>query len=208
MRRFRGRRRLAKRTTAWIPGVTSYDAVAGVSNRLVALTTAGFTTANLWGSAIVLVANSDLPARGGEGAVLTRVVGRLGFTDGRRDAGAGNAAAGFQMRVAITLGNEIAGTATILGDELVTSAGMGLENILFSRDVIVSPTGIGAAGAGFDTMFTAGPFWQCDVDVRAKRRITEDTPVILWFQTTLPAGTVGADFRLLGGLRTLLMRAR
>jgi len=208
MRRFRGRFRRAKRTTAWIPGVTSYDLGTGTSSRLVALTTAGFTSANLWGAAITLVANSDLPARGGEGAVLTRIRGVLGFTDGRRDAGAGVAAFGFQMRVAVTLGSEIAGTATILGDELVTSAGMGVENILFSRDVIVTQVGIGAAGAGYDTMFTSGPFWQCEIDIKAKRRISEDTPVILWFQTALPPGTTAADFRLHGGLRTLLMRAR
>lgn len=208
MRRFRGRLRRGKRTTAWIPGVTSYDVPGGISNRLLALTTAGFTSPNLWGSAITLVANTDLPARGGEGAVLTRIRGVLGFTDGRKNAGAGLAAFGFQMRVAITLGSEIAGTATILGDELITSAGMGTENILFSRDVIVTQTGVGAAGAGYDTMFTSGPFWQCEIDVKAKRRISEDTPVILWFQTCFPGGTTGADFRLHGGLRTLLMRAR
>jgi len=207
MRRFRGRRRLAKRTTAWIPGVTSYDAVAGVSNRLVALTTAGFTTANLWGSAIVLVANSDLPARGGEGAVLTRVVGRLGFTDGRRDAGAGNAAAGFQMRVAVVQGSQIAGTNTILADELVTGVGMGKENILFETDVVVPATARGATGGGFDTAFASGPFWT-DFNVRAKRRVTEDAPILLWFQTVFPAADVTIDFRLFGGLRILMQKPR
>jgi len=201
--------RSKRRRTSWITGLNTYDTATGTASRLVTLTTAGFTTANIWGSAIVLVANTDLPAAGGEDSVVTRIIGRLGFMDGRRDTGAGFGAFGFQMRVAVTSGAQIANTNTILADELVTSAGMGKENILFSKDVIVSQTSIGGAGAGFDTTFASGPFWQCDVDIRAKRRVTTDAPILLWFQTVdAGAGLVGKDFRLLGGLRVLMTHPR
>jgi len=202
-RHFRGRR---KRSCTWLAGVTTYDPVAGGSSRLTALTQAGFTTANVWGAVISPVAAIDLPLHGGEDAVLTRLVGRFGFMEGRKDAGAGLAAFGFQMRVAFQLGRQQQGTATVLADELVTSAGMGSEDILWFRDVIVPAQTINAAGSGFDVAFTSGPFWQAEFDIKVKRKIHEDTPVLLWFQTVLPPGTTGADFRLFGGVRSLLMR--
>jgi len=207
MRRGRSRFR-SKRRTNWITGLTTYDTgVAATASRLVTLTTAGFTTGNIWGSAIVLVANTDLPEAGGEDSVCTRVVGRLGFLEGRRDSGAGNAATGFQMRVAVVQGSQIAGTNTILADELVTGVGMGKENILFETDVVVSATARGATGGGFDTAFVSGPFWT-DFNVRAKRRVTEDAPILLWFQTCFPTADVNVDFRMFGGLRLLMTHPR
>lgn len=201
------RRRGRKRATSWLAGVTTYDSPGGQSSRLISLTTAGFVSPNVWGSVITPVANTDLPSHGGEDCVLTRMVGRLGFMEGRKNAGAGFAAYGFQLRVAVVQGSEIAGTATVLADELVTSAGMGKENILYMRDVIVPSLPIGAAGTNYDIASGGMERW-LDIDIRAKRRVSEDSPILLWFETCLPAGTTAADFRLLGGLRTLLMRPR
>lgn len=201
--------RRSKRRTSWVVGLNTYDTATGTGSRLVTLTTAGFTTANVWGSAIVLVANTDLPSAGGEDSVLTRVVGRFGFMEGRINSGAGLAASGFQLRCAVTLGSQIANTNTILADELVTATGMGKENILFSRDVIVPLTARGATGGGFDTAFTSGPFWQADIDIRAKRRVATDSPILLWFQATFDSAVVtAADFRLFGGLRVLMTHPR
>jgi len=188
--------------------MNTYDTATPDSSRLVSLTTAGFTTGNIWGSAIVLVANTDLPPAGGEDAVLTRVVGRFGFLEGRRDSGAGLAATGFQLRVAVVQGSQIANTNTVLADELVTSAGLGKENILFMKDVIVPAAARGASGAGFDTCFAPGPFWQAEIDIRAKRRVTTDAPILLWFQTVFPAADTSVDFRLFGGLRILMQKPR
>jgi len=66
---------------------------------------------------------------------------------------------------------------------------------------------IGATGGGYDTVFASGPFWT-DFDIKARRKVQADMTIIMWYQTTFPGGTTGADFRLLGGIRTLVMRPR
>lgn len=201
-RRFSRGRFRKKRSVSWIAGVTTYDPAAGVSNRLIGL--APLTTANVWGASIGVVIPSDLPLHGGEDAVLTRIVGRLGFMDGRKDAGAGAAAFGFQMRVTIAQSDFLpAGIVTPF--EFIASAGMGSDDILFESDVIVPNQAIGAAGAGYDLLAGGYERW-LEIDTSAKRKVQEDRAIIIWFQTVLPAGTNAADFRLLGGLRSLLMR--
>jgi len=93
---FRGKSK--RRSVSWIPGITTYDPTAGDSNRLVQLSAIPGAT-NAFGATIGLVIASDLPLHGGEDCVVTRVVGRLGFMEGRKNAGAALAAFGFQMRV-------------------------------------------------------------------------------------------------------------
>ncbi len=204
MRRRFGRR-AAKRSTSWISGVTSYDTAAGTSSRLIALLATGLP-AGVWGASIGIVIPSDLPPHGGEDAVLTRIRGRLAFVEGRRNAGAGFAATGFQLRLAVVQTDYLPGGAISPWD-FTSSVGLGNDNILWSTDVVCSPTAIGAAGAGYENMVGNLEQW-IDVDVRAKRKLQEDRMVVLWIQTVLPGGTTAADFRLLGGLRTLLMRPR
>jgi len=200
---FRGKRK--RRTVAWVPGITTYDPAAGLSNRLIALAALP-TTANLWGVSIGLVLPPDLPMRGGEDAVLTRVVGRLGFMEGRRNAGAGLAAAGFQMRVAIVQSDMVpaAGGFSPSGFDFTSSVGMGNDDIIFAKDVIVPLQAIGATGNGYDLLAGGYERW-LEIDTGAKRKVQEDRGIIVWMQTILPAGTTGADFRMIGGLRTLVM---
>lgn len=208
MRRWAGRRfRGKRRSTSWLAGISTYDVVSGNSSRLVSLTNAGFAAATQFGATIGVVTNADLPPHGGEDSVLTRVVGRLGFMEGRRNAGAGFAAFGFQMRVALVQVSQVAGSAVILTDDLLSSAGMGKENILWQKDVVVPSLPIGNGGAGYDTAAGGMERW-LEIDVRAQRRITEDMPVLLWFQTCFVTPTTAVDFRLLGGLRSLLKRPR
>jgi len=202
MRRNGRFRRGRKRSVSWVDGITTYGAAE--NSRLITLTQAGFA-ANQWGATTGAVVASDLPFHGGEDAVVTRVVGRLGFMEGRRNAGAGLAATGYQLRVVVA--QVPTEGATIFSEDFTTSAGLGSEKILWFRDVIVSATAIGATGGGYDTAFTSGPFWT-EVDVSAKRKVQQDSTIIVWYQTVFPGGTSGADFRLLGGLRTLLMRPR
>jgi len=161
---------------------------------------------NLWGVSIGVVLPPDLPMHGGEDAVLTRTVGRLAFMDGRRDAGAGVAAAGYQMRLLIVQSDvlPVGGGFAPTPFDFTSSVGMGNDDILFMRDVIVPNVGIGAAGAGYEAATGGLEVWT-EFDVTAKRKIQEDRGVILWLQTVLPAGTTAADFRMLGGLRSLLM---
>jgi len=204
MRRWARRGRARRRSVSWIDAITTYDSGTGVSSRLLALTNTGLP-ANVFGATIGVVLASDLPLAGGEDAVLTRLVGRLGFVEGRVNSGAGLAAFGYQMRVVVA--QVSADAAGIFSDNFISSAGMANDKILYMRDTVVSPTAIGAVGAGYENMVGNFERW-VDVDVRVKRKITVDMQIILWFQTVFPPGTTGADFRLLGGLRTLLMRPR
>jgi len=200
MKRF-GRRRGKRRSVSWIDGVTTYDEAAGVSNRLEALN--NFPASNVWGASIGLVIASDLPKHGGEDAVVTRIRGRIFACEGRRNAGAGLAAFGFQMRVVIAQ-TDFLPSGTVTPWVFTSSVGLGNDDILWFGDLVVSPTAIGAAGAGYENMVGNAEHW-LDIDVMAKRKVQEDRLLVLWFQTCLPAGTTGADFRWLGGLRTLLM---
>jgi len=202
--RFRGRRFRRKRAVSWVSGVTSYDPVAGTSSRLITLAALA-TTPNVWGASIGVVIPADLPIHGGEDAVVTRVVGRLGFFEGRKNAGAGLAAFGYQMRVTLAVTDFVVATGGVTPYSFVESAGMGNDDILFESDVIVPNNAIGGAGAGYDVAAGGMERW-LDIDAGAKRKMQEDRILLLWFQTVMPAGTTEADFRLLGGLRSLLMR--
>lgn len=202
MRRRSFRRSAKKRKVSWLEGVSTYDEATGVSSRLLALSN---LTGLVWGANIGVVIPTDLPMHGGEDAVLTRIRGRIGFTDGRKNAGAGVAAFGFQMRVLLVKSDFIPALGTVSPFNYVTSAGLGADNILWFADVIVPNGSSGAAGAGYDNIINGSLERWLEIDVQAKRRVDGDSAILLWFQTVFPAGTTGADFRLIGGLRTLLM---
>jgi len=197
---FRGKRR---RSTSWIAGITSFDGAGGSSARLITMAAVAGAP-NVWGASIGLVIPSDLPLHGGEDCVITRIVGRLGFMEGRKDAGAGLAAYGFPMRVTIAATDFLPG-GTITPWDFTTSAGMGNDDILVENDVIVPLQAIGGAGAGYDLLAGGYERW-LEIDAGAKRKVQEDRCIVLWFQTVMPGGTTGVDFRLIGGLRSLLMR--
>jgi len=199
-------RRGRKRSTSWIASLTSYDSVAATSNRLISLAAVPGAAANVWGAVIGLVVPSDLPLHGGEDAVLTRIRGRLGFVEARVNSGAGLAAFGYQIRVVVVQTDWVP-PAVVSPFQYTSSAGLGNDNILHMQDVVASPTAIGAVGAGYENMVGNFEQW-LELDIKAKRRLQEDRMIAIWFQTILPGTATGGDFRLLGGLRTLLMRPR
>lgn len=208
MRRRRGLR--AKRSVAWLPGLSGYDGTAGTFSRLITLAALP-GAANIFAAVVQMTLDADLALHGGEDAVLIRTVGRLGFMEGRRNAGAGLAAAGFQMRVALLASDARfdGASGALVGTQfnLLASEGMGIDDIMQMTDVIVPITAIGGAGAGFELATGTMQTW-LDWDVKAKRKVQANKHVFLWFQTVCAAGTTGADFRLLGGLRMLMMRPR
>lgn len=207
-RRFVRRLGNRKRSVAWIPGFSSYDDVNGVSNRLLAFAGPVPGSTTTWAVAVQLTTDTDLSLHGGEDAVMTRIVGRVAFTDGRKDAGAGLAAFGFQARLVVYQAEaQSAGGGAVFNQIFTTSASMGQDRIMWSRDTVVSPTGIGAAGAGFENMVGQFENW-VDIDIKAKRRIQSDSPIVFQMQTCFPLGTTAADCRMLGGLRMLLKRPR
>lgn len=205
----RRRRRYAgkRRTVAWIPGPTTFDAGTNASSRLISLTPL-VTGSSIFAASLALTDDTDLSMHGGEDAVLTRVRGRLFFTDGRVNVGAGLAANGFQLRVAVVQ-TDITPALAVTPLDLTTSAGLGNDNILWHGDVICSSGTTTGVGTGLDALASAQDGWfKLEVDVRAKRKLQTDRQVIIWFQTVCAAGATGADFRLRGGLRSLLMRSR
>lgn len=202
VRRAFGTRR-GKRSVAWIPGFSGADDAGGLSARVQAFGGPIPGTAHTWGIASTLVVSAtDLPMHGGEDAVLERIRGSLQFSKGQRDSGAGFGNWSFALRCIIYQHQTVpAGT---FNDEFMSSAGLGADNILWTADTICTADG------GLDTtgFVDWDQIWRVDVDVRAKRKLQEDRPIVLAFQTIAPAGTVGLRMTVSGGLRTLMKRPR
>lgn len=192
-----------RRTVAWVPGVSTYDSAS--HSRLISLTSLSAAAASTFAASIALTDSADLSLHGGEDAVLTRIRGRLLFSDGRVNAGAGLAANSFQLRVAVVQ-TDISPALAVTPLDLTSSAGLGNDNILWCLDVIVPSNTTSGVGTGMDAINWDGRY--LDLDVKAKRKLQVDRQIVIWFQTMLPGGTTGGDFRLRGGLRTLLMRSR
>lgn len=202
-------RRGRKRSVAWIPGFSTADTSAPSSSRLMsfAVVAAGFP--NTWGSAIQLTVDSDLSMHGGEDAVMTRIRGRLFFSDGRVNAGAGLAANSFQLQALVVQAQVTpsgAGGTAAMPTDYTTSSGLGADNILWSDTVIVPSTTTSGVGTNLDNIGWEGRM--LEVDVRAKRKVQSDAHILLWFQMVLAAGSTGADMRVRGNLRMLMMRSR
>lgn len=205
-RRAFGRRR-GRRTVAWLPGLTTYDTAANVRARLVVLTQVNTAVPNTFGAVIALTTDSDLSQHGGEDAVLTRIRGRLMFTDGGIDVGAGFAANAFQLRVAVMQADVVENGSTMPVD-ITSSWGLGRDDILWSQDVTVSSVATTGVGTALDSIFFSGSHAFLDIDVRARRKVQSDRHVMLWFQTVAPAGATGIQFYLRGTARLLMMRSR
>lgn len=203
-RSFRGARR--KRSVAWIPGFDTHDQAAGLNQRVIGLTQLSAAAANTFGAAIAMTDDTDLSLHGGEDAVIERIRGRLFFTDGTLNSGAGNAASSFQVRVVLAV-NEITPGGATMPFDFCSSDGLGNDSILWMDDVIVPSTVTTGVGTGMDNVFWTGR--AVLVDAKATRRLQSNNQLVLWFQRVVPAGgTVASGFTLRGGLRMLLKRPR
>lgn len=195
----RGRRR----SVAWIPGLTTYDTANGLNARAITLAVVRAAVPNTFGAAVQMTTDADLSLHGGEDAVITRILGRLYFTDG---TGAVGAATGYQLRVVLAY-QDVNPDGTTAATDFTTSDGLGIDNILWEKDVIVSSVATAGAGTGLDgIVFTEG-FGMLDIDCKAQRKLQSNSQLILWFQTVTPAAAARA-FVLRGGLRMLLKRPR
>jgi len=200
----RGFRR--RRSVAWIPGVTGYDIVTPSQTRLLTLTQVSAALyANVFGAAIGLTSDTDLSLHGGEDAVMTRIVGRLGFTTGRVNAGAGVAATTFLVRCVVAQ-TDTTNTGSVMPFEYLSSNGLGNDDIMWFRDIIVPGTSV-LEGTGATAPGGTQTDYELDVDIGVKRKIESNRQLVLWFQSCFDAAvTTQVDFRLYGGLRMLMMR--
>lgn len=161
---------------------------------------------NTWGAAINLVADTDLQLHGGEDAVLVRTRGRL-MCFGGRTGTTGATPAPLLMRVAITL-QDVTSTLQLLGTDLTTGFGIGRDDILWSREVLVSGTTVLGNGTASTTETSPINDYWFDVDVKAKRKMQSDRLPHIWFQTVGTGATQPFGFTLAGFLRMLVMRPR
>lgn len=197
-RRFGGRRRAS---VAWIPGFSGYDTAVPTNQRTITLASQGAVAPNTWAVPVALVTPTDLSLHGGEDAVLTRIRGRFMLLNGRVDSGAGFAAATFPVRVVIALAQSDA--SGVFSLDYTTAAGLGRDEIIHETEAMVSQAVL------TDSTPSAALGWNwIEIDSKAKRRMQESALAVMWFQTVLPVGTIAADFRYIGGLRTLLKRPR
>lgn len=160
-------------------------------------------TTSTWGVASSLVTANDLTFHGGEDCVLSRIRGTLFFEKGQRNAGAGFGNWNFMLRLAVYQHENVpAGT---FNDAFTRSNDLQADNILWTGETVVT------ADFGIDSAVAAVDYdsvWRLDVDVKAKRKVQEDRPIVLAFQTVAPAGTTALQCRVGGYLRMLLMRPR
>lgn len=208
-RRFRSARR-RRASVAWIPGLTTYDTAAATAARarLVSLGVVSALVPDTWGAAIGMTTDTDLSLHGGEDAVIERIRGRLYFSDGAINSGAGLAASAFQLRVVLTKQN-ITPAGNVMPTDFTTADGMGDDTILWMKDVLVPSVVTSGAGTNIDTVNWEA--FMLDVDVKAKRRLQSGNQLILWFQTVSESGggaTTAIQFVMRGGLRMLMKRPR
>jgi len=192
-----------KRSVAWLPGFSGMDDAGGASARTMSFAGPVAGTAHTWSIASVLVVPAvDLPMHGGEDSVLERIRGYLSFSKGQRDAGAGFGNWSFSVRVVVAQHEAL--PAATFGEEFVTSVGLGQDQILWCGETICTADG------GIDTtgFVDWDQIWRMDIDVRAKRKVQENSPIVLYFQTAAPAGTVALKMQVNGHLRTLMKRPR
>jgi len=204
---FRGRRGLRRRrSVAWIPGVTGFDIVTPAQTRLISLTQVSAALyANVFGAAIGLTTDTDLTLHGGEDAVMTRIVGRLGFTTGRVNAGAGVAASTYLLRVVVAQ-TDTTNAGSVMPFEYLSSNGLGNDDIMFFQDIIVPGTSV-LVTPGATPPVSDQPSFEMSLDITTKRKIDSNRQLVLWFQSAFDAAvTTQVDFRLYGGLRMLMMR--
>lgn len=213
MRFRRGFRRggFRKRAKGWIDGVTAYTTGAtNLQSRLITMAPlqVGSTTQS---AAISVVIPGDLQLHGGEDAVFTRLRGRLLFWNARQGVPSTPApvVGGFPIRVVVAQTDVLDGTgASVAPENYLDSTGLGRDNILWFADTLVSGSSVlGTGTTATAETSTINDFW-LEFDVKVKRKLQVDFNITLWFQTQIAGLGANLDFRLVGGLRTLLTRPR
>jgi len=208
MRRRQGRRfGRAKRSVAWIDGLSGFNTATPVQQRT--LTFAQVNAAvvpNTWGAALAITATTDLALHGGEDCVLERIRGRLLFMGGLV-GNAGGAATSFFARLLIVQ-QDTNPTGQILGFDFTTSVGLGNDDILWSKDILISGTALAGNGTGAAAETSSlNDYWH-DIDVRAKRKLQSDRHISLWLQSVGTGASQPVSCTMAGGLRILLKRPR
>lgn len=202
-RRFRGRRR----TVAWIDGLSGMTANPSQARTLAFSLLAGSTSA--YAAAVQLTTDADLQMHGGEDVVVTRIVGRLLAYGGRVTVAAPVAASLFARMLVHQ--SDVTAVSSIAPVDYTLGAGLGRDDILWSRDVRISGTTIVGNGTAAATETSTLTNDWVDVDIRAQRKLQQGRH--LFFDIQLQpagggAGNVPVDCLLAGSLRMLVKRPK
>jgi len=165
--------------------------------------------ANTYAVAIQLTTDADLQLHGGEDAVIERIRGRL-LPYGALATPAGPVPTPTLCRCLIVQ-QDVTVAAGIAPVDYSSGAGLGRDNILWSRDILISGTTVLGNGTGLATETSTIQDSWFDVDVVAKRKIQAGYHIFLDFQTvdfSAAAGNEPVSFQLAGGLRLLMKRPR
>lgn len=208
MRRRGWRPRSRRRSVAWIDGLSGLQTATPVQVRTFTFAAlAG--AANTYAAAVAITTDADLQLHGGEDAVVERIRGRILFYGGRNTP-AGPAAAAMWARLLIVQ-QDVNAASGIAPIDYTTGVGLGRDNILWSRDILISGTTvIGNGTAAAAETGTLNDYW-VDVDVKARRKIRSGEHLFLDLQTvdfSAVAGNEPVDALMAGGLRILMKRPR
>jgi len=205
--RFVRRGRAKKRTVAWVDGFSSMDTTVPQQVRPVVFAVVNAAVANTLGVAVQLTVDADLSMHGGEDAVIQRIRGRLLLAGGLAGA-AGGVPTSFPVRVLIVKA-DVTPAGGAMPSDFTTSAGLGRDNILWTKDVLCTGTTVFGNGTGAATETSSTNGYWFDVDCRAQRKLQQGQHLVLWFQVVNTAAGVGpVSMNVVGSLRMLLKRPR
>lgn len=189
-RRFGFRRR--RRSVNWLPGL-AFDWRALIQCN------PGVPTTDLTTALIQMTANSDLAFSGGEGSVITRILGQL-MVPRVLDSEAGLLNSHLFRAAILKVQNDASGGIVI--PNLFTSDGLGYESLLWTQQFVTSDFGLDPTSGLAPSVFRDATI---EVDVKAKRRISIDDHLHLIF-TFVDIGANIDVMELDGYLRYLMMR--
>lgn len=163
-----------RRQVSWLPAQVSSN--LGQTDRSVVnlVQAPGASGAQVY---LPLMASTDLALHGGEDAVLTRVVGSFGLIGGRANA----APAAAFITVSIVQKESDAQTATVPFQNMWNLLDAGKDNVLWTKVLWCPALPVAVP------LIQPYPLWT-DIDVKARRKITEDNFVYLCIGSPGPVG--------------------
>lgn len=186
-----------KRSVNWTPGFSGLDQ-AGTADSLHSLYTN--TVGNVYTVAYTLTADSDLQLHGGEDAVVVRMEYELYFFNSTK---ATVTAQDFAGRL-VFVQEETTASNAIPPVDYTSSAGLGRDNILHTRDFLLSSVG----AIGNEAHRGAQHANWLRGDIKVKRKLQSGNHIYMVVQTVKSGANVPEGFNVAGHVRTLLMRPR
>ncbi len=196
-RRFFRRRR---RRTNWIPGINFGEGVQQAAVVMTGLGGVGVTTA----FSVDLTNAADLASSGGEDAVVVRCVGLMQFHSVTRPVT--NQPAWLRIALVTSQISTVGAAINTRVPDLFALAELANENILWMSQVYCGTSDLELAASEALALESGVPGNWLQVDTAAKRRLSEDSALVLTIQGCPTSGGVGSPTgcEISGWIRVLL----